>query len=381
MSKIKVGITGQSGFIGAHLARHLRLDSGKFELVPFRKEFFESTGDLDEFVKECDVIVHLAAVNRHEDPEELYTINVSLTQKLIDSLIRTSSRTQLVFSSSTQETADNPYGKAKSECVRLLEDWASAANARVTSLTIPNVFGPFSKPEYNTFIATFCHKLIIGEQLQVNANAPVKLIYVGELTEAIITCIDSPPGEEASITKVTVKPTMHSTVGQILEILQGFKKNYYDQGMIPDLESAFHIQLFNTFRSFIDYQSYFPKVYQKHSDPRGSFVELIKLESGGQVSFSTTKSGVTRGNHFHTRKVERFSVISGHARIELRKVDEDQVISFDIREPAFVDMPIWYTHNITNIGENELLTVFWINEKFDKDDPDTFYLNVRTNDQ
>ena len=149
-------------------------------------------------------------------------------------------------------------------------------------------------------------------------------------------------------------------------------------GIIPELKNTFEINLFNTFRSFIDHGTYFPRAYTLNTDKRGSFVELIRLNTGGQISFSTTVPGVTRGNHFHTRKIERFSVISGKAKIQLRKIDSDKVISLiiDGDRPAYVDMPVWYTHNITNIGSSDLMTVFWINEFYDPNDSDTFFIEV-----
>ncbi|MCK9401523.1 MAG: hypothetical protein M0Q51_16210 [Bacteroidales bacterium] len=161
----------------------------------------------------------------------------------------------------------------------------------------------------------------------------------------------------------------------MLNKLEKFKKDYFENGIIPDLSISFDRNLFNTFLCYIDHQSFFPFKLKKNSDDRGSFVETIKLNSGGQVSFSTTVPGITRGNHFHTRKAERFAVIKGKARIQLRKIGTNKIMSFDLDgvQPSFVDMPVWYTHNITNTGDEELYTIFWINEFFDPDDPDTYF--------
>jgi UDP-2-acetamido-2,6-beta-L-arabino-hexul-4-ose reductase len=167
-------------------------------------------------------------------------------------------------------------------------------------------------------------------------------------------------------------------VSELLQKLNHFKDLYFDKGIIPDLPNAFSINLFNTFRSYINISSYFPFKLKANTDPRGTFVEVIRLEQGGQVSFSTTVPCVTRGNHFHTRKIERFTVIKGKALIQLRKYNTTEILNFELdgSSPSYVDMPIWYTHNIKNIGEEELYTVFWINEFFDPADPDTYFETV-----
>jgi UDP-2-acetamido-2,6-beta-L-arabino-hexul-4-ose reductase len=167
-------------------------------------------------------------------------------------------------------------------------------------------------------------------------------------------------------------------VSDIRSKLLEFKEVYQDKGVIPVLNSTFEYQLFNTYRCYMDIGTYFPRKYTQHTDPRGAFVEIIRLGIGGQVSFSTTVPGITRGNHFHTRKIERFSVIKGKALIQLRRIGTDEVLDFylDGNEPAYVDMPIWYTHNIKNIGDELLYTNFWINEFYDPEDGDTYFENV-----
>ena len=168
-------------------------------------------------------------------------------------------------------------------------------------------------------------------------------------------------------------------VSEIPATLNRFKTLYFEQGIFPELHDRFEIQLFNTFCGYIDHENFFPFKLKKNSDDRGSFVETVKLDNlGGQVSFSTTRPGITRGNHYHTRKIERFAVIKGHAKIELRKIGTNEKLTFELdgNEPAFVDMPVWYTHNITNIGTDDLYTIFWINEFYDPSDPDTFFEKV-----
>jgi UDP-2-acetamido-2,6-beta-L-arabino-hexul-4-ose reductase len=172
-----------------------------------------------------------------------------------------------------------------------------------------------------------------------------------------------------------VPHTSEKKVSEILATLQDFKTSYFERGIFPDLTDKFNLNLFNTFGCYIDHEQFFPCYLKQNTDDRGSYVETVKMNSGGQIAFSTTKPGITRGNHYHTRKAERFAVIKGKARIELRRIGTDKVLSFDLdgEKPSFVDMPIWFTHNITNVGTEDVYTIFWINEPFNSGDPDTFF--------
>lgn len=374
---LKVGITGQSGFIGSHLYNTLSIYREEFELVPFRDEFFNDQQQLEMFVSSCDAIVHLAAVNRHADPSTIYETNILLVRKLITALENTGSRPHVVFSSSTQEDRDNPYGRSKKEGRTLLANWAQRNGGGFTGMVIPNVFGPFGHPHYNSVIATFSHQLNHDETPVIETDAELKLIYVGELVQEFIGCIRNHRDKEV-ISELPVDHTAVIKVSEILDLLLSYKKEYVENRIVPGLKNAFEINLFNTFRSYIDPSRRYPVKYNKHTDSRGAFVEIIRQNGGGQVSFSTTNPGVTRGNHFHTRKIERFSVIKGSAQIQLRKIGTGEITDFHLsgEEPAYIDMPVWYTHNITNTGNDELYTIFWINEFFNPDDPDTFFEQV-----
>jgi len=373
-SPIKVGITGQNGFVGKHLYNTLGLLPEEFERIDFQKEFFEDETQLDEFVAQCDVIVHLAAMNRHESEQFIYETNVQLAQQLVAALTRTGSKAHVLISSSTQEERDNLYGKSKREGREAIVNWANQNVGKVTGLIIPNVYGAFGKPFYNSFVATFCHQLTHGETPTVANDGEVKLIYVQELVQVIIDEIR----KGTSTPELTIEPTAVKKVTEVLALLNEYKAKYFDGGEIPVLASTFEHNLFNTYRSYIDYATHYPVKFTQHTDPRGAFVEVIRLGIGGQCSFSTTVPGITRGNHYHTRKIERFAVIKGKALIQLRKIDTDEVLDFylDGNEPAYVDMPIWYTHNIKNIGNEDLYTIFWINEAFNPEDADTYFLEV-----
>ncbi|NQX40312.1 UDP-2-acetamido-2,6-beta-L-arabino-hexul-4-ose reductase [Pedobacter steynii] len=371
---IKIGITGQSGFVGQHLYNTIRLFPEEFELVEYHRSFFEDQERLNNFVSNCDVIVHLAAMNRDPDPQIIYDTNVVLIDKLYKALVFTNSKAHILFSSSSQEEKDNLYGKSKKRGRELLANWAAQGPGKFTGLIIPNVFGPFGQPYYNSFIATFCHQLTHFEQPEIQVDGEVKLIYVADLVKVMISEIRNCSGRD-------LFPVCHSEerkVSEILSLLEKYKTQYFDAGIIPALNGQFDLDLFNTFRSYIDVKNKFPVKFIQHTDVRGTFVEVIRLNVGGQVSFSTTVPGVTRGNHYHTRKIERFAVIKGKALIQLRKIGSTEIFDFylDGNEPAYVDMPVWYTHNIKNIGDDELYTNFWINEFFDPTDPDTYFENV-----
>lgn len=371
---LRIGITGQPGFVGTHLYNLLGTQPD-VERVPFDDGFFADETALRKFVRRCDAVVHLAAMNRHQNPQVIYDTNVKLVEQLIAAMEAENVTPHVLFSSSTQEEKDNLYGASKRRGRELFEDWAAKTGAKFTGCVIPNVFGPFGRPNYNSVIATFCHKLTHGEQPEVQVDGCVKLIYVGDLCREFLDIIRS--GEAAS-----PRPIPHGAERKVTEILaelERFKAQYLALGIIPELPGKFDVQLFNTFCGYIDHRSHFPFFLNLNTDARGTFVELVKLAGiGGQISFSTTLPGITRGNHYHTRKIERFAVIKGKARIELRKVGTAEKICFELdgERPSFVDMPVWHTHNIANIGEDELYTVFWINEFYNPADPDTFFEEV-----
>lgn len=376
---MKIGITGQEGFVGYHLHRTLALKD-TIQLIPFERSYFSDQESLENFVSKCDVIVHLAAMNRHEDPQVIYDTNVSLVAKLTNACTAKNVTPHIIFSSSSQEERDNLYGKSKKDGKSTFAEWADTQGGRFTSLTIPNVFGPFGKPNYNSVVATFCHKVARNEEATILNDSEVGLIYINELVQEFIRAITEKAYTNAigkHSYELIIDPTYKKKVSGILSLLKGYKADYLENGVFPNLEDSFEKALFNTFRCYIP-ENHYPVKYVKHTDPRGSFVEIARAKTSGQFSYSTTVPGVTRGNHYHTRKAERFAVISGKALIQLRKIGTDQVIDYhlDGNEPAYVDMPIWYTHNIKNVGEQELITLFWINEPYDASDADTFFENV-----
>ncbi len=378
---IKIGITGQSGFIGTHLFNTLGLFKDRFVCIPFEDSYFSNQDRMLSFVRDCDSIVHLAAVNRHADSAIIYKTNIGLVKQLISACEETESRPHIIFSSSSQEEYDNIYGKSKKAGRLLFEQWAERNKARFTGFVIPNVYGPFGNPYYNSVVATFCHQLTHNEKPQIIKDIEVKLIYVDELVREVIDHINLGHYEsrqDAIIKRITINHTVEVKVSVLLNKLVGFRNDYMTNGIIPDLNDNFTRNLFNTFLCYINHDSHFPFFLQLNTDNRGDYVEMIKTKGGGQVSFSTTAPSITRGNHFHTRKAERFVVIKGQAKVDLRRIGTERIISFalDGERPSFVDIPIWHTHHITNIGEEDLYTIFWINEFYDPNDPDTYFNNV-----
>jgi UDP-2-acetamido-2,6-beta-L-arabino-hexul-4-ose reductase len=209
---------------------------------------------------------------------------------------------------------------------------------------------------------------------EIDFDGQLNLIYVSDLVQEIIQKIKL----SDNLHSCNINASSIQKVSEILNDLIYFRDSYFIKSEIPKLSSKYHVQLFNTFRSFIDFEAYFPKYLSPNKDKRGTFFEILRHGISGQTSYSSTLPGVTRGNHFHTRKIERFTVIKGKAIIQLRKIGTDKVFNFELdgETPSFVDMPVWYTHNIKNVGEDELLTVFWINEPFDPNDSDTYFQNV-----
>ena len=370
---LKIGVTGTNGFIAKHLIKSIEFTE-KFKIIPFNRSFFQDDKLLDSFISNCNVVIHLAGLNRSSDPNLIFKTNIDLANSLLKSISRTNFCSHLIFASSSQEDEDNLYGKSKKIVRELFFQFSLKNKLCYTGLVIPNVFGPFGMPFYNSVITTFCYQLTNNISPKIDLDKNLNLIYISDLVLFIIRCID----KSENSPKLIVKHSISVKVSDILKKLENFKLKYFINGQIPELITKYDLDLFNTFRSHISYSSFFPIKYKQNNDIRGSFVELIKTDIGGQMSFSTTLPNVTRGNHFHTRKIERFSVIHGKALVQIRSIFDEKVIEFylDGNNPSYIDMPVWYTHNIKNIGDNVLFTNFWINEPFNEDDPDTFFINV-----
>lgn len=358
-----VGVTGADGLLGTHVRAYL---NGLPDLTvrAAGRTTFEESGRLTDFVMGCNAIIHLAGMNRGDDDVVAET-NVALARQLVTALEASDSRAHVLFSSSTHVERDTRYGASKREVAALLEAWARRNGGTFSNVILPGVFGEGGQPFYNSVVSTFCHQLSVGETPVPHSDAPIEQIHAQEVARRMTAMI-----REGVVGDVRVQGR-HLTVFSLLDTLSEMKA-LYEQHIIPDLREDFRRDLFNTYRSYL-YPQHYPVPLTLHTDPRGSLFEAVKSPNGGQSFISTTHSGITRGNHYHTRKVERFLVTGGEAVIKLRHLFSQEVQSFRVSgdQPSYIDIPTLHTHNITNVGEGILSTLFWTHELFDPSNPDT----------
>ena len=371
-SQFTVGVTGPRGFIAGHAMRQLTLDTS-MRVLPLAREDFCNPSALVAFINQCDTILHLAGMNRGNE-QAIYETNTSLVNRLIDALTGPNKPPHVIFASSTQRYRANAYGQSKKLGEQRLREWAAQTGSRLTSLVIPNVFGPGCRPYYNSVVATFCHQLSHGQRPVVIADQEIELVWVNDLVEAIGQVIRE---RRVGVREARVAGSAHSTVSQLLAKLQVMQQSYFEENIVPDLSNSFDAALYTTFLSHVDLDDHCHRP-RMHTDERGQLFEIIRLAGGGQVFFSTTKPGVIRGNHFHSRKIEWFCVVRGDAAIRIRRVGDSKVREFRVSgtKPEFVSIPVLHTHQIENVGNEDLLTMFWCNEIFQPGDPDTFQEKV-----
>lgn len=369
----RIGITGPNGFVAGWVTRRLRQDPA-CEVVALERSDWDSPSALRSFVGGCDTVVHLAGVNRGE-PDEVESANLSLAKKLVGACRNAGVTPHIVYASTTKRTEDSPYGRGKLRAEQAFAAWAEESGASVSTLVIPNVYGAGCKPFYNSVVATFCHQLAHGEQPQIVEDRQVDFIWVGDLAERIAQVATGARPKAAVTLALHGSATMR--VSELLEILDGFRHDHLERGVVPDITTALRSTLYTTFLSHVELADHVLRP-PLHRDNRGELCEVVKTAAGGQVFFSTTKPGVTRGNHYHTRKAEWFCVVRGEATIRLRRIGDNDVKEFHVAgdQPQFVSIPVLHTHSIENTGDNELLTLFWCNELFDPSDADTFYEDV-----
>lgn len=370
---VRIGVTGAHGLIGWHVRAFLRVYRPTVEVRLATRETFASPKALDNFVAGLDAVVHCAGMNRGEE-SEVETCNAELARSLADACSRSAAAgnkyPHVVYTNSTHIERNTSYGRGKRFAAEVLGKSAAAHGALFSDMVLPHVFGEFGKPFYNSVVATFCYQLSIGEQPQVQVDGDLELAHVQTVAAEAIAAIEEGVGGKRRLSGQPIK------VSGLLEILRAMEDAYFQRQVVPDLRDPFHLSLFNTLRSF-RYSHDNGTFLTLHQDNRGTLFEAIKTDNGGQTFLSTSHPGVTRGNHFHTRKFERFLVCSGQAEIRIRKLFSDQVRVFHVSgdKPCYVDMPTFHTHNIVNTGSSELVTLFWANEIFDRDNPDT-YLEV-----
>lgn len=360
----RIGITGIKGFIGWHLRCRCSIHDD-IAIVPADRETFAVPSMLDSFVAQCDVIVHLAGMNRGNE-SEIEKTNLKLAKLLVDSMERMNVQPHVLFSSSIHIDFDTSYGRSKRAVTAVFDEWSNRTGALFTNFVFPHIFGENGRPLYNSVVSTFCYQLANGTLPSIEKDSLLELLHVQDVAQIIIDTIQRRITDEIRTTGQSM------SVRELLQRLRGMAE-LYKQGTIPNLDDSLNIKLFNTYRSYL-YPKQYPVMLKLNADHRGSLFEAVKTEHGGQAFLSSTHPGITRGDHFHFNKVERFLVIEGQAIIRLRRLFDDRIVEFivDGREPAFVDIPTLSTHNITNIGDGELLTFFWSHEIFDPVNPDTY---------
>lgn len=372
-------ITGSQGFIGKNLKEHLKLRSD-LNITYFDKD--NSIEELTRLVESADFIYHIAGVNRPKDELDFSTYNTGLTEDIIKILDYNNKKTPLLITSSIQAGLDNAYGQSKLAAENLVKEWHKKSDAPIYIYRLPGVFGKWSKPNYNSVVATFCHN--IANNLPITISDPdhtVVLAYIDDVIEDFIKWIDSPIRDSYSeILNIsrTFETTLKDLSHRIFHI-RDIRKSL----IVPNLSDTFNKFLYATYISFIpvDELSY---SLERNSDDRGWLTEFIKSSSFGQVFISKTKPGISRGDHWHHTKIEKFFVISGQAEISFRsKIDNNnKIVRYKVSgdTPTVLDIPVGHVHSIRNIGDDDLITVFWANEIHNKDNPDTYYEKVSQED-
>ncbi len=368
VSRRTVGITGSSGLIGWHLRCRLLVEEDLSVIVADRA-CFRNEKLIDDFVENCDVVVHLAGMNRG-DEKEVESVNVALASRLVDSFERTGCAPHVIFSSSTHISRDTGYGRSKRIASESFRSWADKEGATFSNLVLPHVFGEHGKPFSNSVVSTFCYQLSQREAPVVQVDGMLELLHAQDVSDRILEIIRSPVADDIRIEGTQMR------VSEMLALLAEMK-GLYENAVIPSLGDSIHLSLFNTLRSYL-YPAFYPVKPELHEDPRGSLFEAVKTVQGGQAFMSSTKPGVTRGNHFHFRKFERFLVVEGDALISIRRLFGNETVEFTVSgdTPSYVDIPTLHTHAIKNTGTSELKTLFWAHEIFDPGRPDTHAVDV-----
>lgn len=380
---MKILVTGAKGFIGKNLCATLHnIAQGKdrsfgTELCPEVYEYDLDTDPalLSSYCRDCDFVFHLAGINRPKDPEEYMQGNFGFTSTLLRQLEAHGNTCPVMLSSSTQAALDNPYGKSKLAGEQLLRDYGERTGAKVLIYRFTNVFGKWCRPNYNSAVATFCHNIAHGLPITVNdPTVRMRLVYIDDIVAELISALTGNAHEKDGLCYVPVEHEI--LLGQIAELLYSFRRSREDLS-VPDTKDPFTKKLYATYLSYLP-EDGFSYPLTTHSDHRGSFTEILRTENCGQFSVNISKPGITKGNHWHHTKNEKFLVVSGRGVIRFRKPESDQVLEYYVSGDKLevVDIPTGYTHSIVNLGEGDMVTFMWANECFDPDKPDTYYLEV-----
>ncbi len=366
-------ITGADGFMGKNLIATLR----ELENVEILKYDIENTLDeLKDFAMRADFVFHLAGVNRPVDISEFEIGNKGFTEHLLDILKENDKQTPILMTSSTQAELNNPYGQSKKSAENAVFDYGKVTNSKVFVYRLSNVFGKWCRPNYNSVVATWCHNITRELPIQINnPDAELNLVYIDDIIQEFINALN---GTEYRTTDdfCFISRTFNVTLKQLADTLYAFKDSRKTL-ILPNLDGDFERFLYATYLSYLPEKEFGYELQMKHDD-RGWLAEFIKAKGFGQIFVSRTKPGITRGNHWHHTKVEKFLVVEGEAIVKFRHLFSSEVLEYRVLggQLKVLDIPTGYTHSITNVGETDVITLFWADEIFDQDRPDTYYLGV-----
>jgi UDP-2-acetamido-2,6-beta-L-arabino-hexul-4-ose reductase len=370
---VKVLVTGSDGFIGKNLAVRLG-ESADFEVATFSRS--SRAEDLPKIVAGIDAVVHLAGINRPLSPEEFIVGNPGLTRTLCEALAQSGNPVPVIFSSSMQTSAENPYAASKREAEQVLRRYAAETGARVYVYRLPNVFGKWCRPQYNSVVATFCHHIARGLPITIHDPASLlTLVYVDDVVDEFIRVLKDRP-QAGPDTFCAVPTEYRTTVGDLARQIESFRDSR--STLITDrVGSGLTRALYATYVSYLPPERFSYPLTQ-HPDPRGTFVEVLKTIDSGQFSVFSARPGATRGSHYHHTKTEKFLVVKGKARFGFRNLltNETHQILTSGELPEVVETIPGWVHDITNVGEDEMVVMLWANEIFDRSRPDTIRANV-----
>lgn len=369
-------ITGSDGFIGKNLFVALkRLNKHTIRVFDTNN----SLSELPAMLSDADFVYHLAGINRPTDESEFKKGNTDLTQFIANTLLTQKRDIPIVLTSSTQAASNNPYGISKKQAEDIVFSYAKKTKTQCYVYRLPNVFGKWCKPNYNSAVATFCYNISHGLDIKINdPSKELELVYIDDIVEEFINLIESKPVVAINSFK-SIYRTFKTTVEELAKKLYSFKEIRKTQ-ILPDMNDVFTKFLYSTYLSYLDSND-FAYSLEQHSDERGVLAEMLKSANFGQIFVSHTKPGITRGNHYHDTKIEKFCIISGLAIVRFKHILSGDIVSYKIKGDEFkiIDIPPGYTHSIENIGDQDLIVLFWANSIFDKNYPDTTYLEVLWN--
>ena len=368
---MNVLVTGANGFIGQNLISTLK-EMPNIEIFEFYKN--SSQKELEDYLKRSDIIYHIAGVNRPKDTQEFYKGNSSLTEQIVDILLDNNKQTPIVMTSSAQVGNGSDYAKSKELAEETLKEYAKETNADIFIYRLPNVFGKWSRPNYNSVIATWCYN--ISRDLPIRVDNPSTILNLAYIDDVVSAFVNHLYRSVDSKVYYEIDNVFKKSLKEIKELLITFKKSR-ENLIIPHIAKGFVRALYAIYLSFLPKDKFSYKL-NGHKDNRGTFYEILKTLDSGQLGLSTTKPNIVRGNHFHNTKNEKFIVVRGKALIELRDIFSDEVVSFEVSGDNLevVEMIPGYTHNIKNIGDDELVLLIWANENYDPNNPDTYYEEV-----